>query len=82
MLIRETEHYVLEVREMFDPSGNYRKRFVIRNKQYDVDEVVMDLFHIINDGLDKIEEATYQNKIDEESPDVSAELLGIDPVLN
>ncbi len=85
MLIRETEHYALEVREMFDGAGNYRNRFVIRNKVYDVEEVVMDLFHIVNDGLDKLEEATYQMKLgpDEEvSLELGLDPLGTEPTIN
>lgn len=73
---------MLEVKELFDQAGNYRNRFVIRNKQYDVDEVVMDLYHIISEGLEKLEEATYALPADD-LPDLVEELVGsTEPTLN
>lgn len=79
MVLRETEHFVLEVREVFDAYNNFRPRYIIRNKVTNVDEVTMDLLHIVDEGLEKLEEATYPTQIDEAELDQLMAELENDP---
>lgn len=58
-VIRETEHYSLEVGTVENELGELVNSYVIRNKEHGVDEVVMNLLHIIEPGLEKLEELTY-----------------------
>ena len=81
--IRETAHFVLEVGEFVSHETRETvKQYVIRNKQYGVDEVISPCFWQADRGLEQYEEQTYP-KIPGEIPPGQAGDLGcdIDPEL-
>lgn len=68
---------------MLDQSGNFRPRYVIVNKEHGVEEVVLDILHVIDAGLEQLEDVTYPPALTESQPDLfdlgrpNQDLLGL-----
>lgn len=68
MVIKETEHYQLEVGPVFY-EGREELGYIIRNKQYNVKEATFHALHAAQYAVEKLEEITYTDPVNPQEID-------------